>query len=171
MPKFKSSKATFSQCLKITLNIAFDFLNFGIFYQVCPIKSNLSGNTVWLQTSDSIARHLTVFGIFNKLLSSQIVNVARFARNVEWDFLSNFQTMWFLIADLWLPPRMTKRPFVKPLIILSTNVLSFWAGATLKIMSGQLKSNNVIYLVQHWQKCKSTVQTIKIHYIYPKTSL
>ena len=32
----------------------------------------------------------TIFGIFNQLLSTQNVNVARFARNVEWDFF-----LWF----------------------------------------------------------------------------
>ena len=34
----------------------------------------------------------TIFGIFNLLLSTQNVNVARFARNVEWDFFCDFQT-------------------------------------------------------------------------------
>ena len=34
----------------------------------------------------------TFFGIFNQLLSTQNVNVARFARNVEWDFFCDFQT-------------------------------------------------------------------------------
>ena len=34
-----------SHCLKITQNVAFEFLNFGI-------KSDLSGNTVWPQASD-----------------------------------------------------------------------------------------------------------------------
>ena len=32
----------------------------------------------------------TIFGIFNELLAAQNVNVARFARNVEWDLF-----MWF----------------------------------------------------------------------------
>ena len=43
----------------------------------CPIKNDLSGNTVWLQIS-----------VFQKLakLTTQNVNVARFAHNVEWDF-------------------------------------------------------------------------------------
>ena len=36
---------------------------------------------------------LTIFGIFNELLSTQNVNVARFARNVEWDFFCDFQTL------------------------------------------------------------------------------
>ena len=35
----------------------------------------------------------TIFGIFNELLSTRNVNVARFARNVEWDFLGDFQTL------------------------------------------------------------------------------
>ena len=33
-------------CLKITQNVAFEFFNYGIFHQFCPIKVNLSGNTV-----------------------------------------------------------------------------------------------------------------------------
>ena len=36
---------------------------------------------------------LTFFGIFCELLSTQNVNVARFARNVEWDFICDFQTL------------------------------------------------------------------------------
>ena len=36
----------------------------------------------------------SIFGIFYKLLSTQYVNVARFARNVEWDFFCDFQTPW-----------------------------------------------------------------------------
>ena len=35
----------------------------------------------------------TIFGIFNELLSTQNVNVARFARNVECDFFCDFQTL------------------------------------------------------------------------------
>ena len=37
---------------------------------------------------------LTIFGIFKQLLSTQNVNIARFARNVEWDILSDFNTLW-----------------------------------------------------------------------------
>ena len=36
---------------------------------------------------------LTIFGIFNELLATQNVNVARFARNVECDFLGYFQAL------------------------------------------------------------------------------
>ena len=71
-------------------------LNFSILAfstNFCPIKTDLSGNTVWPQTSDfqKLAK-MTIFGIFDKLLSTQNVNVARFARNVKWDFICDFQT-------------------------------------------------------------------------------
>ena len=36
---------------------------------------------------------LNNFGIFNELLSTQIVNAARFARNVECDFFCDFRTL------------------------------------------------------------------------------
>ena len=35
----------------------------------------------------------TIFGFFDELLSTQNVNVARFTRNVECDFLGDFQTL------------------------------------------------------------------------------
>ena len=36
----------------------------------------------------------TIFAIFNYLLSTQNGNVARFARNVEFDFYGDFQTLY-----------------------------------------------------------------------------
>ena len=39
---------------------------------------------------------LTIFGIFNELMSTENVNVARFARNVEWDFFCDFQILCIL---------------------------------------------------------------------------
>ena len=60
---FKKKQKT--QCLKITQNVPFSF-NF------CPVKIDLSGNTVWPQTSgfQKLAK-LTNFGISMKLLRSQ----------------------------------------------------------------------------------------------------
>ena len=56
-----------------------------------PLKSYLSGNTIWPQASNfKNSPKLTIFGIFNELLSTQNVNVARFAL-VEWDFFCNFK--------------------------------------------------------------------------------
>ena len=50
----------------------------------CHNKTDLSGNTVWAQASDfqKLAKW-AIFGIFDSLLSTQNVNVAHFARNVE----------------------------------------------------------------------------------------
>ena len=42
----------------------------------------------------------TIFGIFSKLLSTQIVNVASFARSVECDFFFNFQTLCICSAAM-----------------------------------------------------------------------
>ena len=52
-----------AQWLKITKNVSFQLFNFGPF--------------------PTIFKNSPIFGIFNELLSTQIVNVARFARNVE----------------------------------------------------------------------------------------
>ena len=81
----------YAQCLKITQKIAVEFLNFGIFTNFWHIKTDLSGNIAWSQAS-GFKIH---FGTFNELLCTSIVNVARFARNVEWDFFCDFQTWWF----------------------------------------------------------------------------
>ena len=37
---------TVAKCLKITENNAFEYLNLDIFHRFCPIKSDLSGNTI-----------------------------------------------------------------------------------------------------------------------------
>ena len=55
------------------------------------LKSRIKGFQLWhFQQS----QNWPFFGIFNELLSTQNVNVARFARNVEWNFLCDFQTPW-----------------------------------------------------------------------------
>ena len=38
----------------------------------------------------------TILGIFNQLLSTQNINV-NVARNVEWDFFCDFQTLWITV--------------------------------------------------------------------------
>ena len=67
----------------------FSFSTMAFSNNFCPIESDLSGNTVWQQASgfQHIAK-LTISGIFNKLLSTQNVNVAR---NVEFDFFCDFR--------------------------------------------------------------------------------
>ena len=58
----------------------------------------------WCPPCTVVENHLKcrtwILAFFNELLSTQNVNVARFARNVEWDFFCDFQTpcpWWLLI--------------------------------------------------------------------------
>ena len=82
-----------SQCLKIIKNVTFEIFKFLAFStNFCPIKSDLSGNTV-LTANFRFFKNSpkwTIFGLFNELLSTQNVNVAR---NVECDFFCDFQTL------------------------------------------------------------------------------
>ena len=54
--------------------------------------SNLNLSILAFSTKNS--PNSPIFGIFNELLSNQNVNVARFARNVEWDIFCDFQRPW-----------------------------------------------------------------------------
>ena len=67
------------QCLKINQNVAFEFSNFGIFHQKVTCLVSLFDSKLLLFKNSP---KWTIFGIFNELLSTQNVNVARFARNV-----------------------------------------------------------------------------------------
>ena len=66
-------------------------LNFGIFCQFCPILTCL-GNTVLPQAS-GFQKFAKMDQFWHFLWSTQNVNVARFARNVECDFFCDFQTL------------------------------------------------------------------------------
>ena len=60
----------------------------------CPIESDMSVNTVWLQASgyQKLAK-ITLFEFLISFLATPNVNVARLACNVEWDFLNDFQAL------------------------------------------------------------------------------
>ena len=61
--------------------------------KICPIKSDLSGNTVWPQNLGfQNSPKWTIFGFFNELLSSQNANVARNVEYDQCDFFGDFQT-------------------------------------------------------------------------------
>ena len=80
------------------------YLNFAFSNNFCPIQNDLSGNTVCPKGSvfQKLAKW-TIFGIFDSLLSTLNVNVARFARNIECDILSDFQT---LCCTLFFPTKL-----------------------------------------------------------------
>ena len=73
-------------------NVAFEFFNCGISRHFFPIKSELSGNTIWPQALafQKLAK-LTIFGMFDELLSSE---------NIEWDFFCDLQTPWVSIKTI-----------------------------------------------------------------------
>ena len=89
--------------LKITQNVAFEFWHFPPIFFLLKVTCLVSLFERKLQVFKNSPK-CTIFGIFNWLLSTQNVNVARFARNVEWDFFCDFQTPWLALggkATLW----------------------------------------------------------------------
>ena len=81
-----------SMTLKRTLEVS-KFLSFTDCSYCLKITKNVAG-------FQKLAK-LTIFGIFNELLSTKYVKVARFARNVECDFFRDFQTLCNFILDGW----------------------------------------------------------------------
>ena len=89
---------TTSQGLKITQNVSFniaseasyvyikvshfEFWHFSLIFVVLKVTCLVTLFSRKLQVFKKSPK-LTIFGIFNELLSTQNVNVARFARNVE----------------------------------------------------------------------------------------
>ena len=93
----------------LTFNELFKWDNF------CTIKSDFSGNPIWLQALGfQKLTKLTIFGILNELLSTQNVNVARFARNVECDFL---YCMHLLSVSLGCKPSFIGSPYIHTSVI------------------------------------------------------
>ena len=83
-----------THCLKMTQMSHLKVLNFGIFHQFQVISKLTYLLTLFdhkLQVSEN-SSNWSVFGNFYVLLSTQNINVARFARYVYWDFSFNFQT-------------------------------------------------------------------------------
>ena len=68
--------------------------NLSKFFSKINSRAYVSGNTVWQQALDfQKLAELTIFSILKYILSTQNVSVARFARNVEWDFFCDFQPL------------------------------------------------------------------------------
>ena len=96
IPFFRQKKVeTFQTISAITLNrlhnvwklLKMSHFNLEFLITFCLIKSDLSGSTVWPQALGfpKLAK-IERFGTFYELLSTQNVNIARFARNVECDY-------------------------------------------------------------------------------------
>ena len=81
-------------------------LNFVIFTNFCPIKIDLSGNTVWPQTSVFLKlAKLTIFGIFNELLSTRphcwMILFLRFSNTVR-RYIANKFSWNFTQMKKWI---------------------------------------------------------------------
>ena len=82
-----------AQCLKIIQSVPFEFSNFlhsppiFVLSKLNCLVTLFNGNIQVFKNSPK----LTIFGISNQHLSTQNVNVARFARNFECNFLGDFQ--------------------------------------------------------------------------------
>ena len=71
----KTTYWIFTQCLKITQNVSFEFLHFSLIF--CPFKIDLSGTNVWPKKSRS--------------LHSQYCKMRH--------LLCYFQTLWFMVIN------------------------------------------------------------------------
>ena len=85
---------------------------------------------------------LTIFGIFDKLMSTKNVHGARFACNVEWDFFYYFQTQWI---DLLKAPFSFWNWILNflPLVVFKSWPSSFYCN-TQSIL--HLKCNPILFL-------------------------
>ena len=109
LPKLKNSNTTFGvifkHCESFLTSLGYFPSKFRLFYNFIFLVSRIALKSLKLTYLVTLydrkfqvfkySPKLTIFGIFNELLSTQNVNVARFARNVEWDFFYNFQTQWY----------------------------------------------------------------------------
>ena len=82
--------SVFPHCLKITQNVAFEFWHFTPFF----VQLKLTCLVTLFDRKLQVFKNSPNRTIFSKLLSTQNVNVARFARIVKWDFFCDFQTPW-----------------------------------------------------------------------------
>ena len=97
---FKGNK-TITHCLKITQNVAFEFWHFPPIFVLLKLTCLVTLFDRKLRVFKNSPKW-NIFGIF----STQNINVARFARNVELDFFCDFQTLCvcvilFTLVQLW----------------------------------------------------------------------
>ena len=79
-------------CIKNVVHIVWKFWHFPTIIVFLKLNSLVTLFDRKLQIFKKSPK-LTIFGLFNELLFTQNVNVARFVRNVEWDFFCDFQTL------------------------------------------------------------------------------
>ena len=108
-------------CIKITQNVAFEFCYFPSIFVLIKLTCLVTLFDSKLQVFKN-SPNWTILCTFNSLLSTQNVNVARFAHNVERDFFSDFQTPCIvrIHSSLTVSKRnMEERLIGCPLLIMS----------------------------------------------------
>ena len=96
-----SDKSMFSHNVwKSSKNVAFGFWHFPHIFVLLNVTCLATLFDRKLQVFKNSPKWIN-FGIFNELLSTQNVNVARFARNVKCDFFCDFQTLWTWLNTLY----------------------------------------------------------------------
>ena len=84
-----------THCMKIIQNAVFLIFRLGHFLPSF-VRLKVTCHVTLFDRKLQVFKHSpkwTVFGIYNELLSTQNINVARFARNVKCDFFCDFQTL------------------------------------------------------------------------------
>ena len=76
----------------INQNVAFQFCHFPPIFVLLKVTCLVTLFDRKLQVFKKSPKWI-IFGIFNQLLSTEIVNVARFARNIECDYLGVYKML------------------------------------------------------------------------------
>ena len=98
-----------THCMKIIQNAVFLIFRLGHFLPSF-VRLKVTCHVTLFDRKLQVFKHSpkwTVFGIYNELLSTQNINVARFARNVKCDFFCDFQTLW---SYRWINTIDVKKP-------------------------------------------------------------
>ena len=85
-------------------------------------------------------------GIFDELLPTQNENVARFARNFEWDFFCDFQTLWTTTKTTLLSNISTTLKYKNP--EFQFDFLKLWLSKVQDLLGHPVQ---VFFMVVHLQ--------------------
>ena len=108
-------------------HLNFEFWHFPSIFDLLKLTCLVTLFDRKLHVFKKLAKMDHFFAFFNEHLSTQNVNVARFARNVEWDFFCDFQTPWdcrifFEKSVLNGPIEILRLPLKSPLFIALSKV-------------------------------------------------
>ena len=136
MTRFKTPR-----CLKITQNVPIEFWHFPPIFVLLKLTCLVTLFDRKLQVFEN-PPNWTIFGIFPYLLSTQHVNLDRFARNAEWDFFCHFQTLWTWVVGLCAAFFLASYTCLTKIAMVNMNVPSLMS------VGGPLRANEIIFFIQ-----------------------